>query len=435
MRRLVAVFTSKRSDKSDTVSNASNTERTDQAAPPKSPARSRSSLFKSLSKATAAQPEQKVKKLSPVTLVFTAPDHAASSSSSSSGAPSTPNDDQESFRLNHVANKKNWLPLPFIHDKILPPTPADDPSRPYLPRVFDHDKEDDASLSSHSDELGFVHLPASAKLVSHSPTLSPVAYCRAIATNALGPPFCPPPLLIVPNAPLFPRSCNSSSRVAQRADSLLCRLHQTRLLRRLRAVQAERSLAAFANRQIAPTKHMSLVMDDNAVGRGHHVAPSSPGLRRWAERPCFEDRVLVYLPPVNRSGELRCERVYATAAVEALGYSEALEALAGLTEEYASSVKDATSPPMSNTPPLSMTPSTASLSSLPPSPSAFAVTEPVSPLYGAKIFPNGAFTFSTSFSSLFPVTGQVNAFWTANRHAIFIRCTETQSVSPSHSKL
>lgn len=324
--------------------------------------------------------------------VLTTPDHAASSSSSSSGGPSTPNDDQESLGL-HYVGKKNWLPqpLPFIHDKILPPTPAEDPSRPYLPRVFDRDKDDDTSSSSHSDELGFIQLPPSAKLVSPSPPLSAVAYCRALVANALEPPFSPSPLLIVPNAPLYPRSCNPPRGAPRRTDFLLYRLHQTRLLRRLQVLQADRSLGAFSNRTTAPPKPVSLIMEDNAVGRGHHVTRSSPGLRRWAERPCFEDRVLVYLPADSQHGNIRRERVYAMAAVEALGFSEALEALAGLIDEEASTTDAvSSSSPTSNTPPLSLTPSTASLSSLPSSPFGFTAMDAASPTHGAKILPTSA---------------------------------------------
>lgn len=132
-------------------------------------------------------------------------------------------------------------------------------------------------------------------------------------------------------------------------------------------------------------------MDDNALGRGHRTTQSSSGLRRWAERPCFEDRMLVYLPVKSQDGRVHAERVYATAAVEALGFSEALEALAGLNDEEASTKDTADAPsPTSNTPPLSMTPSTTSLNSLPPSPPVTSASEAASLGYGAKLSANSA---------------------------------------------
>lgn len=384
-----AVFSSRRSDKSDTASNVSNNDRATHADLMKSTSvKSRSGFFKSLSKPSNVQPDSKQRKNHPMLPVSTSPDHAASSSSSSSGGPTTPNDDQESLAVPYVG-KKPWLPLPLIHDRILPPTPAGDPSRPYVPRLFAEDKDDASSSSSHSDSIAPAPLPPSAKLVSPSQPLTPTTYCRAITANALKPPFSPPPLLVVPNAPLYPRSCNAPSQIARRRDDLCSRLHQTHFLRRLEAGQGVRSLAAFFNRQVAPLKPLSLIMDDNAVAQGHHVAPSSIGLRRWTERPCFEDRVLVYLPADHPDGGVRCERVFATAAVEALGFSESLELLAGLADDEAAIKDTAFAPsPASLTPPLSLTPSTASLSSL-PSPSAFiAADAAASSAHGAKPYPN-----------------------------------------------
>ncbi|KAI0092029.1 hypothetical protein BDY19DRAFT_575540 [Irpex rosettiformis] len=397
MRRLVAALTGKRSDKSDIASNASSADHTSSADPRKAASPKRSGFFKtkSLSRASAAQQDSTHRNVSKPPVLTTA-EHAPSSASSSSGGPSTPRDDVESVGHPH-SGMKPWAPLTYLHDKVLPPIAAQDPSRPYIPLIF---SQDDDTLSVHSDEISSsLQLPPNARAPAPSQPIMPSAYCRAIASNALVSPFSPPPLLVVPSAPLYPRSCNSPRQLSRPTESLHYQLCQARILRRLDSTPADRYLAPFANRKALPPRPLSLDPDDIAIPKGSRVVSSSLGLRRWIERPCFEDRVLVYLPAENQTGVFRCERVSAMAAVEALGYSEALDALAGMPDEDVAIVNQdlfATSP-ASLTPPLSLTPSTASFSSLPPSPAAFTVTETASSSpQGAKTPPAAPYKPSPS---------------------------------------
>ncbi|THG99310.1 hypothetical protein EW026_g3011 [Hermanssonia centrifuga] len=145
-------------------------------------------------------------------------------------------------------------------------------------------------------------------------------------------------------------------------------MHRKRLLNRISSADG-RALAGYANKPglLPNSKRLSLVLDDTAVKSTHRIGPYSQGLRRWAERPCFEDRVIVYLPSSDSETGLRQERVYATNAVEALGYSEELELLAGLDDiQLREDMLEFSFSPV--TPELSFTPSTASLASAPPSP-------------------------------------------------------------------
>ncbi|KAI0347264.1 hypothetical protein BDW22DRAFT_1342114 [Trametopsis cervina] len=402
MRRLVAAFSSKRSDKSDTASNASVADKQSKpTVPPKPVSATRPGFFKSKSLSRgSSQPDSKQRR--PEMLpVSTVRDHAPSSSSSSSGGPSTPHDEVESVGPPHAATK-SWMPIQFLHDKVLPPAPAHDPSRPYIPRLFNDSPVDDDASSSQSEEAGLLQLqlPPSAQGATVSQPLTPSAYCIAIANNRLQPPFSPPPLLVVPNAPLFPRSCNRPQELSGPSDSIRRRLHHMRLLRRLNTTPADRYLAPYAGRTAPSTKHLSLVLDDHAVSKTLRVSRASLGLRRWIERPCFEDRVLVYVPAEN--GVVRPERVSATAAVEALGYSDALDALAGMPDEDVAVVSQDlfTEPPAPNTPTLSLTPSTASISSLPPSPVPSIPTDsappPASSAQSTKAFPTLAYKSSPS---------------------------------------
>ncbi|KAF7793652.1 hypothetical protein EIP86_004767 [Pleurotus ostreatoroseus] len=404
MRRLAAVFTAKRSDKSDVASNASTADHHPQPGPSKTKnvvAKSRSSLFRGLTKSSIKDADAKASRKFPVPSVSTRP-QAGSSASSTSGGPTTPSDDQESVG-HHNHAKRSWLPS-FTAEKLVVPSihaPPAPPAAPlqHGPYVAHRYGDDASSTSSKSDSADEGPLPPP-KPISTSPPLSPVAYFRVITHNALAEPFSPPPLLHVPNCPLYPRSCNPTRALAP-SESLRVRMHRKHLLARLDGADA-RDLAAFAQRRGVParSKRLSLVLDDAAIGskRGYQVGPFSQGLRRWAERPCLEDRVVIYLPSEDADSEagVVCERVSASTAVEALGFSEELELLAALDDpEVQEPVQiqvhepGFTLPsPTSPLPDLSLTPSTASLSSNPPSP---LITGSTASLNGTntKVFPSG----------------------------------------------
>lgn len=436
MRRLAAVFTSKRSDKSDAGSSAERSDRSQASNVSKAPpatAKSRSGFFRSLSKGSLSHPGRK-HAMPPVS---TMPDHVGSSASSSSGGPRTPSDDHESLGLTpHSHLRGSWLSQ--VSDVALPsPAPSKPMLRPYQPQQFNRESDQASETTSESndaDERGSLP-PTPAALTSPSLPIPPVEYFRAITTDALHEPFSPPPLVQVNNGPFYPRSCNLSRQLSP-SDSLYARVLRKRLLGRLDRSH-ESALPGFHNRRSVPHRP-SLVMDDIAIPKTARVLPASQGLRIWTERPCFEDRVLVYLPAEHSGGELRCERVYASAAVEALGYSEHLEALAGLFDDIVAQTAGLLeSPTLTSTPPFSSTPSTASLASVPPSPALALATAPP-PASISKILPNGpSFCQKLSLFSLSVVhspiqTCSVPTTYGQHRHRLRVFCNiSSESLRPS----
>lgn len=390
MRRLAAVFSGKRSDKSDAGSSASHAPSSSSktlAVP--APAKSRPGFFRSLSKGSSSVPDFKNKKHA-MPPVSTVPDHAGSSASSSSGGPRTPSDDHDSLvRGIHGNVRKGGISL--LSDKALPKPP-----RPYIPLAHHQDPDTDVSSEVDSVDEQEPRRSLTKQPMSPLPPLSPAAHFRAITEKALQPPFSPPPLLHVAHSPLFPRSCNPAHELSP-SDSLRARMHRTRLLRRLGSTP-ERVLAGFANRTLPP-RHPSLVLDDVAIHKSWKVSSISQGLRQWTDRPCFEDRLLVYLP--DGDGGVQCERVSASAAVEAIAYSDAVEFMAGFYEDLVpEQVESAqhTSAPTIPLPPTNS--STGSLTSIAPSPSLTGSTSSL-PATNTKLFPNGALPFCDYCSSAY----------------------------------
>ncbi|PIL37126.1 hypothetical protein GSI_00818 [Ganoderma sinense ZZ0214-1] len=334
MRRIAAVFSSKR-DRSDAASSsaASTTTQQTQAA-----AKSHSKrFFRSISR--------KSKPVDPVLNTINSGDFLPpSSSSSSSGAPTTPDDDRGS--LLKVSTSKVWSPLPPIpvdsslgsfhhfsapHDRIpLSSGPRPTPS----PSTFEDVSSEESSVA-----------PDLSRPPERSVPQNPQAYLLSVTSSKLGPPYAPPPLLHVPGGPEFPRSCNAR-RSLPYAESLESTMHRSRLQRRLQrgdlSPSEARSIASFTGRRAAPKDRPSLFLDETAVRVGH-IRPSSAGLRKWVERPCFEDRLCVLLAEnlpssgLNAYGERepRWTRVEAATGcgVADLEYSLTLELLAGLYED------------------------------------------------------------------------------------------------------
>ncbi|KAI9063269.1 hypothetical protein FKP32DRAFT_1676681 [Trametes sanguinea] len=395
MRRIAAVFASKRSDRSDaassTAASSSAPERASSSASHKNqqqqPVKPHTRFFRSISR--------KSKPVDPVVNRLNSSDlHPPSSSSSSSGAPTTPDDDHGSLLRAPVS--KAWLTLPHPAD---PPSPGSflhppehhdrppfhSPARARAPpsRQSTLDTEDDSSEESSV-------APDLSRPLERSTPLAAPAYLLALTSNNLRPPFAPPPLLHVPGCPLFPRSCNPR-RSLPHEDSLESAMHRRRLRRRLErgdlSPSENRSIASFAGRRTALKERLSLHLDDNAVDY-RHIKPTSAGLRKWADRPCFEDRLQVLLAedvPSTTTDEPVWTRVAPATGfgVAALEYSVALEMLAGLYEDEApgpgqqqeeprASEPDSapfdflrldTQLPLDLTPPLSPSPSTLSPSS------------------------------------------------------------------------
>ena len=371
MKRLAAVFGSRhRSGHSDIASSQHDDASTanDDGANDDTPrskhahlARPKSSFFRSLSR--RAQPPA-----APLITPTALDGGHLSSSSSSSAGPSTPDDDARSF-----VRSKTWLYQPnaappaqtavHVQASLIVPQVAGlgtlhaarfglTPRRPHAQVEHESDDESSASEFSRSSARTPTALSPRTRMSQQpmsTPTppavpskpLSAVEYTRAVARNGLAHTFSPPPLLHVPHCPLFPRSCNTHSQVASLASgSLRVQMFHKRVLARLSQPNRvdERALQHFAGKRHPQTRGPQLYLDDNAVsGR---ICLRSEGLRRWADRPCFEDRLAVYRPA--EQGELCepdmegtvCVPVSGTLlGVAALEFNEHTENLAGLYDD------------------------------------------------------------------------------------------------------
>ncbi|KAI0719579.1 hypothetical protein C8T65DRAFT_706257 [Cerioporus squamosus] len=336
MRRIAAVFASKRTDRSDAASStaASAATSTDAAQSTAKPSSSKR-FFRSLSRKSKPPVDPVVNRLSSTEL------HPPSSSSSSSGAPTTPDDDRGSL-LRAPANKA-WLSLPPVDPRLgsfhhLEPAPHDRtrfpvaPRSPATPSTLDTEDESSTEESSIAPDLP--------KAPERAVPLTAPAYLLALTSNNLRLPYAPPPLLHVPGRPMFPRSCNPR-RSLPCSDSLETTMHRKKLQRRLHCGDLSpaeaRSIAPFAGRRNAIKERLELHMDDVAVRVGR-VRSHSVGLRRWVERPCFEDRTLVLLAeniPASPHSEPQWTRVAPATGfgVAALEFSMTLELLADLYED------------------------------------------------------------------------------------------------------
>lgn len=159
---------------------------------------------------------------------------------------------------------------------------------------------------------------------------------RTFTASTMTPPIHPPPLLHLPGMPLFPRSVNASLSTT-RPDSLESRMHKTRIVNRLDqrdlSSAEERSIAPFASKH-GTRKHPSFHLDEASFSATKRIRSYSQGLQRWADRPCFEDRLMLWSESIE--GDLAPQRVTGQAgfAVAALEFSAGLEALAGLTGDF-----------------------------------------------------------------------------------------------------
>ncbi|RPD67190.1 hypothetical protein L226DRAFT_130343 [Lentinus tigrinus ALCF2SS1-7] len=340
MRRIAAVFASKRTDRSDAASSttASATTTPDAPPPPAPKPSSSKRFFRSLSRKSKAPVGPVADRLNSTEL------HPPSSSSSSSGAPTTPDDDRGSL-LRAPANKA-WLPLPPVDPRLgsfhnLEPAPHDrsrfslPPPPPATPSTLDTEEDD-----SSTEESSLVPPDPPPKAPERAVPLTAPEYLLALTSNNLRLPYAPPPLLHVPGRPMFPRSCNPR-RNLHCSDCLETTMHRKKLQRRLQrrdlSPAEARSIAPFAGRRNVIKEHYQLYMDDVAVREGR-VQSHSLGLKRWAERPCFEDRMHVLLSeniPSNPHSEPQWTRVAPATGfgVAALEFSVTLELLADLYED------------------------------------------------------------------------------------------------------
>lgn len=120
----------------------------------------------------------------------------------------------------------------------------------------------------------------------------------------------PPPL--PPFAPhsLFPRSV-SEPGVLPRPPSLRMQVLKSAILHR--------------DANFKHNEQPYSVSDFPDISRPPVSYPSSPGIRRWLSRPCFEDRNIVYAPV---DSDISISQVSASLPVAAIEYSDYLEFMA-----------------------------------------------------------------------------------------------------------
>ncbi|KIM25263.1 hypothetical protein M408DRAFT_26452 [Serendipita vermifera MAFF 305830] len=166
-----------------------------------------------------------------------------------------------------------------------------------------------------------------------------LANLQALTIDALVPPTCAPPLVQTSSSVPFPRSSNRVQTLVsthRQHSPLHSEILRKRLLRRIeRRVLTEteqESIQRLAKRTPRPRNADQRRLpaaeetyeDSKAVGGGW-----SKGMKRWAMRPCFEERVVVWnaqasgvtVCPVQRDSKF---------GVATLEFSEGAEALAGL---------------------------------------------------------------------------------------------------------
>ena len=336
MRRFASLF--KRNDKSDSTTTPSAPTDPRVNRPVKPPSVKRQARFlKSLSvksvKPTAIREPPHPVSQHPLQV------SSFSTSSTDSPAPATPDDDSElvpsiSHRSsNQWSERKLTLPLPAAGGSLgwdpLQKPSLSIPPVPTIAKSSGSEESDELSSTATSPLSVSSPLPVS----SHKPL-------HSFTTYALAPSFSIPPLVHLPNVPLFPRSSNSISSLPNQ-ETLATTLHRTQILRRLDSrdltVSEERSIASFTSRRPLPAKSPCLLskIDDGPVCDPKRVSDASQGLKRWISRPCFEDRMSVYIPgPSGRPGDIVERNVSGgTLGVAALEVSETIEILAGYCAE------------------------------------------------------------------------------------------------------
>ncbi|KAF9780121.1 hypothetical protein BJ322DRAFT_1112797 [Thelephora terrestris] len=331
MRRFAALFKRNDMSSSTTVSSTSS----DETRPPqtakqpsvKKPSRFLRSLsVKAIKQAAIREPPPP----------FPQPPLQASSfstSSTDSPTPATPDDDSEFAgprrNSNQWPERKLAMPPPVVGGSLgWDPRQNSFQSLPAIPTVtksLDSEELDDGSSTTSSSPS-----------VSPPLSVSPLKSLHSFTTNALAPAFSAPPLLYLPNVPLFPRSANLVSSLHHQ-ETVASMFLRTRMLRRLErrdlTVSDERSIASFTSNRSLPATSQPPVsrLDDGPVCDLKRVSNISQGLKRWISRPCFEDRMSVYIPgPSGRSDDVILHHVSGGAfGVAALEVSQSIEVLAG----------------------------------------------------------------------------------------------------------
>lgn len=280
------------------------------------------------------------------------------SSSSSEGSASLRTPEDESMAVFPADDGKrrwsNWFGLrkasdrqSVAEDDEVPQVVRSEKSRPQIAErpqrasrsslnheIISEDEDEDSESDSEESVITASSPPLPAMPSSIS---SARVNLLTIIRNNLATPVFPPPLVDMPSSPQFPRSANSYP-LKPFAHTFESAFLSKRLLRRLErknlTLVEMASIASFATRSKplkAAVKYAEKSDEDVMANASMRVGRFSRGLRQWALRPCFEQRVTVWMP--NENGAVVSRRVQGVGrglAVFDLEVSERIEVLAGL---------------------------------------------------------------------------------------------------------
>jgi hypothetical protein len=283
---------------------------------------------------------------------------SASSSASATCSLQTPDDERGSQVALHTPSqmpRKSWFPWQSkVHPQVViasippaSPSPRLHPPSPplhwpasagtpeHVPRVTRRaqdsvDTEEDASDSSSSSSDSPV--PPSSRSLPLDRMLAPTEYLTRLTVNKLASCMSQPPLLDVSDAPIFPRSVNHTCLLP--SDSLSIRMHRSRTLARLQRHELNsadrRMFLAIGSRPASKADMVARAQPEEGVRYDlKRVLPHSRGLRRWIDRPFFEERYSVWTPETTSDTVCQSAVKGSNYGVLALEVSEALELLAG----------------------------------------------------------------------------------------------------------
>ncbi|PBL02425.1 hypothetical protein ARMGADRAFT_254393 [Armillaria gallica] len=346
MRRFTAVFSSKR-DKGDSSTTSHPSHSTTPLTTAKKTVKRANTFNSPVSSSTSSSPH------------FSRGSDIAHSSASSTGSASLQTPDDVPLSLERTPMKgKSWIswlgkkpsvtrvrqpetqeinrdwrpscPPPLLRQPP-PGIRSAAPVRKSEETSSESDEDDDSFLSTH---LGKPSFPSSAVPISRK-------YLHSLIQNALvyHPSLSPFVQLDSQASPLYPRSCNSSRSLSHQ-ESLRSSMLKTHLLRRLLdpadplTAAEQDAILPFSLKSPPPPVlpgSSSDSVDEVALPKSAKVVGYSEGLRRWVNRPCFEDRFAVW---IRTDDDITQHRVTGTRfAVADLEYSEALEAMADFSQQ------------------------------------------------------------------------------------------------------
>ncbi|KAJ8086726.1 hypothetical protein PM082_005549 [Marasmius tenuissimus] len=328
MRRIAAVFSSSKRDKSDSTQSSG-----------QNPAR-RSYTNLSLSKKKNIRATVNTANLPTVYDSFppTPQLSAGQSSASSTGSASLQTHDDVPLTNQRRAKGKSWMSWlgnrsgsikRVDHSPIqdpswtLPPASVQPPVASKVPfGGIEMASETSESEEEEEDDEEDEHSPRSAREV-----------LQAIVQNGLQRQPYSSPFVQQRGVPLFPRSC-SHPRSRPRPDTIAVVMHKRKLLERLREQKTltqweEDSIRPFRSKKVSPAlvSVKEPPVDEVAPSKTDIVSGFSLGLRQWVNRPPFEERLSIWLP-IDET--FTCQRVTSSFAVAALEFSLAIEAMADL---------------------------------------------------------------------------------------------------------